>query len=175
MDKDTFLLRDRIKQIESSFIKDGWVTIYDGYDSNKDDQTLIFCCLVDSVRIKKYRLDSDWVIQIGSEGKPSIFESYKNGKPVTTYQTFSDKGIEPFLFSKHFNFNDGYDSYVDISEEFILYFRLYEKVQDKQNRKFYFIDELGELDEVIIIEPKKIRVKLKYLKEYISIRRMYFS
>lgn len=175
MDKETFLLRDRIKQIEASFIKDGWVTIYDGYDSCKDDQTLIYCCLVDSTRIKKYKLDSDWVIQIGSEGKPSIFESYKNGKSVTTYETFSDKGIEPFLFSKHISFNGGYDSYVDISEEFVLYFRLYEKLENKQNRKYYFIDELGELDEVIIVEPKKIRVKLKYLKEYISIRKMYLS
>jgi hypothetical protein len=175
MDKGTFLLLDRIKQIESSFTKDGWLTIYDSHDSSENDQTLIYCCLVDSIRIKKYKLDRNWVIRFGSEGKPSVFESYKDGKTITTYQTYSDKGIEPFLFRKYFSFNDGYDSYVDISEEFILYFKLYERVKTKEDRKFYFIDELGELDEVIIVEPKKIQVKLKYLKEYITIRKMHFS
>ena len=29
MDKATFLLSDKIKRIESSFIKDGWITIYE--------------------------------------------------------------------------------------------------------------------------------------------------
>ncbi len=175
MDKDTFLLADKVKLIESSFIKDGWVTVYESFHPDNDDQTLIYCCLVDSKRIKAYKLDRDWVIQNGSEGKPSIWETYKNGKSVTTYQTYSDKGIEPFIFSKHFNFSDGHDAYVDISEEFVLYFKLYEKVTTKQNRVFYYIDDAGDLDEVIVIEPKKIKIKLKYLKEYISIRKMYFS
>ena len=166
MNRETFLLTDRVKLIESCFIKDGWATIYESFHPNDYDQTLIYCCIVDSKRIKAYKLNRDWGIQNGSEGKPSIFESYKNGKSVTTYQTYSEKGIEPFLFSKHFNFNDGHDVYVDISEEFILYFKLYEKVVNKQNRKFYFIDDAGDLDEVIIVEPKKIKVKLKYLKEY---------
>ena len=175
MNKEIFVLNDRIKQIESSFIKDGWVTIYDGYNNSDYDQTLIYCCIVDSKRIKKYKLDRDWVIRIGSEGKPAIFETYKNGKSITTYETYSEKGIEPFLFSKYFSFNNGYDSYVDISEEFILYFKLYEKIETKQNRKYLFIDSLGEFDEVIIVEPKKIKVKHKYLKEYISVRNVYFS
>jgi len=168
MDKKTFLLVDRIKQIESSFIKDGWATIYESYNPDNNDQALIYCCIVDSRRIKTYKLDRDWVIQNGSEGKPTI---WGNGK----YQTNAKKGIEPFLFSKHFNFSGGHESYVDISEEFVLYFKLYESSGNKQNRKFYFIDEVGDLEEVIIIEPKRIRIKVKYLKEYLSVRKVYFS
>lgn len=57
----------------------------------------------------------------------------------------------------------------------MLYFKLYEKLETKQNRKYYFIDDLGESDEVIIVEPKKIKIKLKYLKEYLSVRNVYFS
>ena len=173
-DRDTFLLTDRIKIIKSSFIKDGWVTIYES-SSDPNYQALVYCCLVDAQRIESYRLDSDWVIRNGSEGKPAVIQSYKDGKPVIEYRTYSEQGIEPFIFSKHFSFNDGHDFYIDVSEEFILYFRLYEKGLDKQNRKFYFIDDSGELDEVIIIERTKVKVKLKYLKEYISIRKIYFS
>lgn len=175
MDRETFLLTDRIKQIESFFIKDGWATIYESSAPDNNDQALIYCCLVDSKRIGAYKLDSNWVIQNGSEGKPSIIESYKNGKSLIKYQTYSDKGIEPFIFSKHFSFNNGHDSYIDISEEFVLYFKLYEKALDKQNRKYFFIDDVGDLDEVILVEPKKIKIKLKYLKEYLSVRGMYFS
>jgi len=167
MNTESFLLSDIKKEIESSFIKDGWITIGKTCSSDGDCQT-IFCCLVDRTRIKSYRLDTNWVISPTSEGKPSV---YGDG----TYKTFADKGIEPFIFSKHFNSNEGYESYSDITEEFVLYFRLYEKGQNKQNRKFYFIDEVGDLDEVINITPNEIKIKLKYLKEYISIRKMYFA
>ena len=157
MDKETFLLNDYKKEIESSFIKDGWLTIKRTIYKNNDDQT-IYCCLVDEKRIKSYRQNSDWKIEICSEGKPSVFGDGK-------YQTYADKGIEPFIFSKHFNFNGGHESYSDISEEFILYFRLYEKGESKQNRTFNFIDDVGDLDEVILITPNEIKIKLKYLNE----------
>lgn len=175
MDKVTFLLSDKIKQIESSFIKDGWITIYENDHTVSNNETLIYCCIVNSKRIKSYKLDSNWVIRPGSEGKPAIIQSSKKGKWVTRYETFSDKGIEPFIYSKQFNFGNGHEKYFDISEDFILYFKLYEKGIDKQNRKFYFIDEVGDLDEVISIETNKVKIKLKYLKEYISIRKVYFS
>ncbi|MFH2030382.1 MAG: hypothetical protein ABIJ40_07090 [Bacteroidota bacterium] len=175
MDRDTFLFGDKIKQIESSFVKDGWATIYENQHSDNSDQTLIYCCIVDSKRIKSYKLNCDWVIQPGSEGKPTISETFINGKSKTIYQTHSEKGIEPFIFSKHFSFGEGYDSYLDISEEFVLYFKLYEKGTDKKNRKYYFIDDIGDLDEVISIGADSIKIKLKYLKEYISIRKVFFS
>lgn len=174
MDKNNFLLTERISQIESSFLKEGWLTIFENNHSKNEDD-LIFCCIVDSKRIKEYKLKSEWVIRPGSEGKPSIFETYVKDKLKITYKTNSDDGIEPFLFSKHFKINDSEDSYIDVSEEFILYFKLYEKIIDKQNRIFYFIDEVGDLEEVIKIEPNIVKVKLKYLKEYISVRKVYFS
>lgn len=163
MEIDNFLLKDRIQQIETTFIKDGWLTIY---ESTIDD--LIYCCLVHNSKINDYNSSTDWVIRPYSEGKPAVFGD-------GTYKTYSDDGYEPFLFVKHFIFNDGDERYVDISEEFVLYFNLFEKIDNKQSRKYYFIDDLGDLDEVIIVEPKKIRIKIKYLKEYISVRQLHFS
>lgn len=170
MDKEYFLIQDRLKQLETTFIKDGWITIY---ESTKDD--LVYCCLVHDSKIDEYKSQTDWVIRPYYEGKPSIITSFKDGKSKTTYQTYADNGFEPFIFIKHFNFNDGDEQYVDISEEFVLYFKLYERAENKQNRKYYFIDDLGDLDEVIRIEPKKIKIKLKYLKEYIAVRQVHFS
>lgn len=171
MDKDEFLLKDKIKEIEKSFIDSGWVTI-----CKNDSYQTIFCCLVDSEKINSYRRSIDWVINPTEEGKASVILSYTNGKAIYKYHSQSNEGIEPFIFVKDFSFSDGScKSYTDISEEFVLYYKLYEKGTDKQNRKFYFIDEVGDLDEVIDINNNEIRIKLKYLNEYISIRKLYFA
>lgn len=163
MELDYFLIKERIKQLETTFIKDGWLTIY---ESSEDD--LIYCCLVHNSKIEEYKSNTDWVIRPYYEGKPAVFGD-------GTYKTYSEDGYEPFIFIKHFNFNNGGEKYIDISEEFVLYFKLYEKAENKQNRKYYFIDELGDLDEVINVEPKRIRIKLKYLKEYIAVRQLHFA
>ncbi|MCA6443574.1 MAG: hypothetical protein IM600_09130 [Bacteroidetes bacterium] len=163
MELDYFLIKERIKQLETTFIKDGWLTIY---ESSEDD--LIYCCLVHNSKIDEYKTDTDWVITPYYEGKPAVFGD-------GTYKTYSEDGYEPFIFIKHFNFNNGGEKYVDISEEFVLYFKLYERAESKQNRKYFFIDELGDLDEVINVEPNRIRIKLKYLKEYIAIRQLHFA
>lgn len=163
MELDYFLIKERIKQIETTLSKDGWLTIY---ESTEDD--MLYPCIIHNSKIEEYKNTSDWVVRPYSKGKPTI---YGDGK----YETYSDEGLEPFIFLKHFTVNGGSEKYADISEEFVLYFKLYEKAENKQNRKYYFIDELGDLDEVIKVEPKKIQVKLKYLKEYISVRQVHFS
>ncbi|MBK7468069.1 MAG: hypothetical protein IPJ43_15380 [Saprospiraceae bacterium] len=163
MQIDYFLITERIKQIETTFIKDGWLTIY---ELTKDD--FIYCCLVLDSKIGEYKTKTDWKIRPYAEGKPTIDSD-------GAYKTYSEDGYEPFIFAKHFKLNNGHEEYLDISEEFILYFKLYERAINKQNRKYFFIDELGDLEEVIEIEPNKIRIKLKYLKEYIAIRQVHFA
>lgn len=166
MNKETLLFEDKLKDISSKFTKNGWITIYQS-NSKNEESSLIYCCLIDKQKRKEDSENHSWYLHIGSEGKPSIWGD-------NTYTTNAEKGIEPFLVQRNFNLSDGPQSYFDITEEFVLYFNLYEKGENKENRKFYYVDELGDLDEVIIFEPKLIRVKLKYLKEYITMREMYF-
>lgn len=173
-EKERMLFNDKIQDIDKSFIKDGWITVY--LNKHKEcDQLYIFCCIVDSTRIKTYKLKTDWGIHPGHEGKPTIWSSFKKGKQVDKYHTYSEKGIEPFLFSKSFRFDGGNEKYVDISEEFVLYFKLYERGESKQNRTFFFIDDSGDLNEVIKINPSEIKVKLKYLMEYLAVRKYHLS
>ena len=174
MEKQKILFEDKIAQIKASFIDKGWVTIYQRY-STDEEQYFIYSCIVDKSKIQEYKNTRDWMIRPSSEGKPSIFTTYRGEKPTTKYQTYAEKGIEPFMFSRRFSYSDGTDRYIDISEEFVLYFNLYEKGSNKQNRKYYFIDEIGDLEEVIVIEENSIKIKLKFLLEYISIRKVYFS
>lgn len=170
MEKDHFLLADKIQEIKSEFLlKNGWLKIYQSSvnEDEENDSTGVYCCLIHNQYVNDFKQDYHWPIQIGSEGKPAVFGD-------NTYKTYSDDQLEPFLFSRFFKLPDKSERYIDISEEFILYFNLYETGQDKQNRKFYYVDDYGELDEAIIVDPNQIRVKIKYLKEYITIRDMHF-
>jgi hypothetical protein len=169
MEKDYFLLEDKKKEIESKFvIKNGWLKIYENDTKDFDDSSRIYCCLISNGKVEKYSKDYSWPLSMGSEGKPSV-----DGD--NTYKTNDEEGLEPFLLYKSFSFQDSSIKYIDVAEEFVLYFRLYEKGNDKQNRTFYYVSDYGELDEVLIIEPKFIKVKIKYLKEYITIRDMNFA
>jgi hypothetical protein len=169
MEKDYFLLEDKKKEIESKFIiKNGWLKIYENDAKDFDDSSRIYCCLISNDKVEKYSKDYSWPLSMGSEGKPSV-----NGD--NTYKTNDEEGLEPFLLYKIFSLQDSSIKYIDVAEEFVLYFRLYEKGNDKQNRTFYYVSDYGELDEVLIIEPKFIKVKIKYLREYITIRDMNFA
>jgi len=168
MEKDYFLLEDKIKEIKSKFlIKNGWLKIYEDDSKSLDDSAGVFCCLVSSNQVETYNKDHSWPLTMGSEGKPSVYGD-------NTYKTYDKEGLEPFLFYREFSLTETSISYIDISEEFILYFKLYENGDNKQNRTFYYVNVYGELDEVLIIEPQLIKIKIKYLKEYITIRDMNF-
>lgn len=168
MEKDYFLLEDKKKEIESKFlIKNGWLKIYEDDSKDSDDSAGIYCCLISNHKVDKYSEDYNWPLSMGSEGKPSVYGD-------NTYKSNDEEGLEPFLFYKSFPLQETSIKYIDVAEEFVLYFRLYEKGNDKQNRTFYYVGDYGELDEVLIIEPKLIKVKIKYLREYITMRDMNF-
>ncbi|HIC8925963.1 hypothetical protein CMT72_18055 [Elizabethkingia anophelis] len=171
MELNTFLLKEQIKNIDQGFKqKNGWIKIYESThfnDENNDESYGIFCSLIKKQFIVNYNSNYQWPVLKGSEGKANIYGG-------NSYKTYDNEEIEPFLFYKSFSIGNKKVKYIDVSEEFILYFKLYEEITDKQNRKYYFVNDYGELDEVLIIEPNLVKVKLKYLKEYFTIREMYF-
>lgn len=168
MEKEYFLLEDKKKEIQSNFLLgNGWIKIYEDDSRSSDDSAGIYCCLVSNNKVQEYNEDHSWPLSMGYEGKPSVYGD-------NTYRSNDIEGLEPFLFYKTFSLQEESISYIDVAEEFVLYFRLLEKGSDKQNRIFYYVDDYGELDEVLIIQPKKIKLKVKYLREYITIRDMNF-
>lgn len=171
MNNDNFLLTQRIEDIANQFIDKGWVTIYNRPNSESKD--LIFCCLLKAAYTQEYLEDRNWRIEPGREGKPAVIVTFEDEKENENYYTNDDENLEPFLFYRHFSHIDKY--YVDLSEEFVLYWRLYEDSTDKLNRTYTFFDDYGEKEDVVIITPYSVRVKYKFLLEYISVRKMDFA
>lgn len=170
MEKSSFLLEAALKNIRAKFTNGGWVDVFTNGDNHSGG---IFCYLVADCHLNEHMETSDFGLWKGSEGRPSVSTYYSPDGQEFRYSPFNEDGIEPFLYCKSFPCaNDGY---IDVSEEFVNYFRLYEKGLSKQDRTYYFFDELGEMEEVILIKIDSVRVKLKFLMEYISVRRMHFA
>src|SRR5690606_19822633 len=83
------------------------------------------------------------------------------------------EGLEPFIFPRWFSHVK--ERYVDVSQEFINYFELYEKAESKQNRSYFFIDDSGDAEEIIHVTERQVRIKLKFLAEYLAVRRIHLS
>ena len=158
--------------VDKKFIDSGWVEVYRS-DYGAQVDIGIYCCLVYPQNLDKYLRNNDWGVNWGSEGHPSIITSYKNGDSVTEYFRFADKGLEPLIFPKRFSHTK--ERYVDISIEFINYFKLYEKAESKQSRIYYFIDDLGDMDEAIKVTERQVFFKLKYILEYLAVRKLHLS
>lgn len=109
MEKNDFLLKDKVKQIESNFlIKNGWLKIYE-YDSKGcDDSSDIYCCLISNDKVEKYSKDYSWPLCRGSEGKPSVYGD-------NTYQSNGEDGLEPFLFYKTFSLKEEEVRYIEVA------------------------------------------------------------
>lgn len=170
--ENVFGLESQHAEINKRFIDAGWIEVYRSSNNDSVDSG-IYCCLVKPDYLEKYLEDRDWGIHWGSEGHPSIITQYKNGQSVTEYHTFSEEGLEPFIFPRWFNHVK--ERYVDISQEFVNYFKLYEKAESKQNRSYFFIDDSGDAEEIIQVTERQVRIKLKFLAEYLAVRKIHLS
>ncbi|SFW76321.1 hypothetical protein [Chitinophaga sancti] len=168
MEKSVFLLENGFREVERKFVKDGWIDIC--RDGN-GTEGWTFCCLVAPSKLKNFLKDRSWGVEKGSEGRPCIFGPANENDCI--YQPFCNEGFEPFLYYKRFSYVN--ERYIDVSEEFVNYFQLYEQGESKQKRSYYFFDEVGNKEEVLKVTPEGVKVKQRFLIEYISVRQMHFS
>lgn len=168
MEKSIFLLESAQKDIHDKFIKGGWIDIFSDGDQYSGG---VFCYLITDAHYDDHMKTYEKGIWKGSEGRPSVSTFYGPNGEVNRYSSFNKEGIEPFLYCKYFP----EERYIDVSEEFVNYFKLYEKGDSKQERKYFFYDELNEKEEVIVITSSNVRIKQKFLMEYISVRKMHLA
>lgn len=155
----------KAKQIEEDF-EGEWITVFQG---TKDYSETIYSGLISRTHVKKSLTDPFWDLHIGN-GRPGFVFTWRKGKEVASYHRFSDDGVEPLVIRREFY---GIESdYWEISEEFRRYFNLYE---DKQSNKFHFIDDNGDEEEAILIEENSIRIKSKYIREFLSVKKMHLA
>lgn len=158
------------KEIENNLGKAEWITVASRSSAHKDiDQGGFYSAFISNKLNGKAIESYQWDLTIDG-GFPSLISHYKNGKERIEYQRYPDKGIEPIVYWR--SFYGIREDYYEISEEFRLYFNLFE---DYKNNKFIYIDANGDEDDVIRIYKDKVEIKLKYLKEFLSAKKMFLA
>ena len=79
-------------------------------------------------------------------------------------------GAEPLVIGRRFSGVE--ESYVEISEEFCLFHNLY---HDKKTNTYIKIDDAGNKNEIVIVEPNEVQIRLKEIRQYLAIKEMYLS
>ena len=79
-------------------------------------------------------------------------------------------GTEPLVIGRRFSGVE--KSYVEISEEFRLFHNLY---HDKETDKYIKIDDAGHKNEVIIVKPNEVQIRLKEIRQFLAIKERYLS
>lgn len=159
---------DWIDKIKGNLGKEEWITVY---SSNKNDfeAATFYCALIPNDKVEKSLSNPDWDLTIGS-GFPGFVIHFKNRKKIREYYRFSSSGVEPLIFRR--SFRGGKDGYLEISEEFRHYFNLYE---DKKNKKFINTDDNGDEEDVMLMGENEIKIKLKFLKEFLAVKKMHLA
>jgi hypothetical protein len=144
--------------------KGEWTTVYSSRDSV--DGVAIYSALIKNTLVKRSLKHPSWDIRIGN-GAPGLESSYRDGKEKTRYVRSSDSGVEPLVLSR--SFHDIRPGYWEVSEDFRLYFNLYD---DKADRKLLRIDDNGDEHEAVLMKNGEIKIKTFLIRQYLTIRKM---
>ena len=156
------------RRIETNLGKEEWIIVYSS-ERNEYEWKTFYSALIQNSEVEKSLKDPSWDLRIGG-GFPGFSFHFKEGKEIGEYYRFPDPGVEPIIYWR--NFHGIKPDYLEVSEEFRHYFNLYE---DRKNNKFIVIDEDGDEEDVILVNDSETKVKLKYLKEFLAVKKMHLA
>ena len=152
------LCEQLLDRLFRKFSDNGWITLCD---------KRIFSCLAnDDVAAKSMTYDT-WDIN-HSEGGPLINEQLDG--TFISYSRYSNDEVEPIVMYLE---NEGrWSKEAFLAEEFVMYFKLHKEAKGKKEYVYYQVDECGDDVEVARVAGMNLEVKLKYVKEYIAVKKL---
>ena len=152
------LCEQLLDRLFRKFSDNGWITLCD---------KRIFSCLAnDDVAAKSMTYDT-WDIN-HSEGGPLINE--QSDGTFISYSRYSNDEVEPIVMYLE---NEGrWSEEAFLAEEFVMYFKLHKEAKGKNEYVYYQVDECGDDVEVARVAGINLEVKLKYVKEYIAVKKL---
>jgi len=145
------------------------ITVY-STDGGKGHSRSHYCALIKSNQIEKSLSTLTWDLFYG-DGTPGAVQYYEEGKPRVDYLRFgNDHGVEPLVIGREFH--GIRPNYLEISEEFRLFHDLY---HDRKEDRYYKINDAGDEELVAIVEPNKIEIRLKEIRQFLAIKEMHLA
>lgn len=130
----------------------------------------IYCALILTTQIEQILNRPTWDLSYG-EGLPGAVQHWKGDETITEYCRFGDvSGIEPLVIDREFH--GIRPDYKELSEEFRLFHRLY---HDRKEDHYIKINNDGNEHLVAIIEPNRMQVRLKEIRQFLAIKEMHLA
>lgn len=128
----------------------------------------LYCALIPNHLKEEVLADSGWDRSIGMDLPGSVSE-YTEGEQKDFYQHFTQVNqTQPLVLVRHF---PAQESYIEILEEFRLFHDLYYKRQEDREIYTKFFND-GTEEEIIRIKDKKVEIRLKEIKQFLSWKQM---
>lgn len=145
------------------------ITVYDSETRDSYDYG-VFSVLVPSSITSRILAEHSWDISQG-DGLPSTTVYHNDSVKEPVYHRFGNSsGIEPLVIYREF---DGLKPpYLEICEEFRFFHRLY---HDRKTDQYFKYDNSGNETLVAKVEKTKVQVRLKEIRQFLSIKEMHLS
>jgi hypothetical protein len=168
-DRARMLQTDALSKIRGNIKATEKIDVYlsDTSDSHNHG---ILCALVPINQADNVLSSPGWHFDY-HQGKPSAVQRSSGDGHIVEYQRFgTERGIEPLIIDRDFyGLRDGYR---ELSEEFRLFHRLY---HDRKTDEYIKIGDDGTEHVVASVEPQRIRVRLKEIRQFLAVKEMYLS
>ena len=104
-----------------------------------------------------------------SDGLPSSIIDDENQVKYLRYGV--DNGFEPLIINRYFR--KVKEAYKEICEEFRHFHNLYPSSDNGTLGEYIKIDNAGNEEVVAIVEPKRVQIRLKEIRQFLAIKEMY--
>jgi len=169
LDRNRLSQSKMLECLQRDFKMTDMITVYLS-DSENSHIYSIYCVLIPSDQIGRALSRLSWDL-LPEEGVPGSIVYHNGGEDRVEYLRYgNDCGLEPLIIDRHFY--GIRDDYMEISEEFRLFHRLYhDKIQDQYMK----INDDGNENLVAVVEPNRVRIRLKEIRQFLAIKEMHLS
>ncbi len=130
----------------------------------------IYCCLVPNDSIQRSLDDLSWDLSCG-DGHPGAVIHHDGEKEVVEYLRYGEySGIEPLVIYREFY--GIRENYLEISEEFRLFHRLF---YDRRQDQYIKIADSGTEHTVAIVKAGRIDIRLQEIQQFLAIKEMHLA
>lgn len=112
---------------------------------------------------------ADWEFLIGY-GRPGHIVYGLDEKRIEYFRYGNDDGFQPLVYPRAFGKKKR--SFVEVSEEFRLLYNLYPA---PDGSKFSKLHDNGMEEDVVLIRPESVRVKLHLLRQFLAVKDMHLA
>jgi hypothetical protein len=168
-DKERLLQAQRLAEFSANLPLHDLLTVY-LRDDNDEHRRGKFCALIPNARAEESLCRPEWDLMIGCGGPGAIRFGGGEGSRTEYYRHGNSDGIEPLILWRYFH--GLRDPYVEISEEFRLFHKLF---HDRKNDRFYKFDDAGNEQLVATIESLCVKIRLLEIRQFCAVREMHLA